>query len=301
MLNERLRRVTDLFIEGTELYLGMDSGGAPVLIWSNKLNSFEVEEAQRDGQAARGLRMAELSGDESDELRAIKATIKGWSDQKLAEQLVEMQAEDIYLQVINDLEADPEWRERLQLVRRGSALLDDRGVPADDDRRAELDKAQQAYLEALSKGQQEEQRKRLGDVAGNSRSDNESDYIDSWRQRMSVDAFVKERRMTEIWFSLRDCHGTVKARQEDGTLQFDHENCDHAKRLLENREDVRTLPEGVIQRAVDALDGITVPAREAGNSDAPASSSASSERPSAEVEDSTPSIPEGMEPVAPTT
>lgn len=301
MLNDRLRRVTDLFIEGTELFFGFEKDGTtPILIWSNKLNSFESQEAQNDGQAARGLRLAELSKDDSPDVLALKATMSGWDDDKLAEQRVEQMVEDIYLQVINDLETSPEWREKLELVRRGTAILDDSGAEDTDQRRETILQAQNEYIEALRKGQSEEQLRRLADIKGNARDTNEADFLEEWRKRTSIEDFMRERRATEIFLSLRDCKGTVAGTSDNGELQFDHTDCDHNQKLLAERKEVFALPEELLKRAGDALDGITVPARAAGNSDAPASSSASSEQPSAEA-DSTPSTPEGMQPVVHTT
>ena len=67
---ERLRRITDLFEEGVVVPLGEDLDG-PILLWVNKLNSFQVEEARRDGVARRGMRLAELGKPDTPERAAI--------------------------------------------------------------------------------------------------------------------------------------------------------------------------------------------------------------------------------------
>jgi hypothetical protein len=46
-----LDRVTDLWVEGTTVYLGEDPQG-PLCLWVNTLNSFQHDDARRDGQAA---------------------------------------------------------------------------------------------------------------------------------------------------------------------------------------------------------------------------------------------------------
>ena len=301
MINDRLRRVTDLFIEGAELYFGQDDEGQPVLVWVNKLNSFEIEEARRDGATKRGMRLAELTRPDNPELIALQATMATWDADKLAEMRVEQMGDEIYLGVINDLDSDPEWRQKLDLIRRGPQLLSDEGADSADERYQQIAAAQTEYVDAVRQGQSRRQLEALDDVKQNSRQTNIDDYLQNWRDWASRDVFMQERRVSELFAALRDCKGALKSREDDGTLLFDHADCDHSLRLLKDRAAVYKLPEAVIERAVDAIDGVTVPPREAGNSDAPASSSASLERSTEEEAVSTPSIPVEMPLDAPTT
>lgn len=287
---DRLRRVTDLFVEGTERYLGMDGDGKPILIWVNKLNSFEVEEARRDGLARRGERILSLTKPDSPERLAVEATIAAWTDEQLRVARVEQLAEDIYLDVINELDGDEEWREKLATMRRLPTLLNDQRAPEDDPRRQELLDLQTSYLNELRARQDKQHRAKLDDLSGLERAVIERDFLEAWRNRVSLDDFMEEKRVTELFYALRDCKGTERGRSSDGTLLWDHTNCNHAARLCSDRAEVRLLPEAVIEMAVDTLDDITVPQRESGNSDAPPSSSGSSEQSSA-PEVSSPSIP----------
>lgn len=300
MLNDRLRRITDLFVEGTEVYFGNDSQNRPVVSWVNKLNSFEMEEARRDGQTARGIRVAAMTGDDSAELKATMATISSWSDERLAEMRVEQMTEELYLEVLNDIEADPEMKDAVDLVRRGSEILDDDSAGEADPRREQLSKAQAKYLEAIRVGQEKAQRHALDEVRQNSRETNVEDFLEAWRTRATIDLFMEERRITEIFYSLRECVATIVGTGNDGKPLFDHTHCNHAQRSLESRKDVRQLPERVLERIIDAIDDISVNPREAGNSAAPGNSSASSEQPSAEAA-SVPSIPVETPSAAPTT
>ena len=115
---DRLRRVTDLFVEGTEMPLGMDDQNKPVVVWVNKLNSFEVEEARRDAVAARGLRLLELEKEDNPERQAMLSQVGRWSDDRLREARVDQQSDELYLAVVNDLEADEEWGEKIGMLRR---------------------------------------------------------------------------------------------------------------------------------------------------------------------------------------
>ena len=295
MLNERLLRVTDLFIEGTELYFGMDEVQQPIVMWVNKLNSFEIEEARRDAMVKRGMRIAELSKPENPEFAAVMATINGWTDDKLAEERVEQKGDELYLDVLNDIEAEEGWKEKLDTIRRGPTLLDDEGAPDDDPRRADLLAVQQEYIAKVREGQERAQQEALREVKDQGRAAIIEEYLEHWRNRVSLDVFMSERRVSELYAALRDCKAKVRFElPRDGStqkLEFDHTDCNHSVRLLSARSDVYSLPEAIIERAGDALDGITATPRDAGNSDAPASSSASSEQSSAEVEASTPSTP----------
>lgn len=294
----RLRRVTDLFVEGTEVYLGDDETGNPVVIWVNKLNSFETEEARRDGAARRGLRMSELGKEDNPERMGVLAEVAMWDTDRLAERYVEQKADEIYLDVYNDLQTDPEQRERLEVITRMPKLLDDAGAAPDDPRRAELNEASNLWMQAIDEAQKKAYAKALADAKQEDRETLEKAYLENWRQRETLDVFMQERRTTQLYFALRECLatdvGTTLARV------WDHAKCDHSTRLLIDRDEVRTLPEQVIEKAITAIDDITIPQREAGNSDAPASSSDSSEQSRPAEGTSKDSAPEGASSGPPT-
>lgn len=291
---DRIRRVTDLFVEGQELFLGMDDNQRDVIVWVKKLNSFEVEEARRDGVAARGLRLLELNKEDSPERMALQMQMDRWTDDQLREYRVGQQGDEIYLDAINDLEADENWGERVQMIRRMPQLLKDENAPEDDPRRKQLDEANSEYLTEIQTRVTKLRDTKLADLKGSTREDLEAEYFEAWASRASLDEFMGERRITEIFIALRDCKAT-----KDGP-RWNHSGCEH-ERLLNARSQVRELPEQVLEKISNLLEGITIPQREAGNSAAPANSSASSEPQSAAEVQSTGSTPDVMPPVAPTT
>lgn len=299
MLNDRLRRVTDLFVEGAELYLGLDDSNEPIVMWVNKLNSFEVEEARRDGAVQRGIRVAALTADDNPERIAMEASVRVWDNERLAQNRLDQMSDEIYLRVLDDIDTDPEMREAVDMVRRGTVLL--ATAPEDDPRREALLEAQNKYLEAIRVNQERVRNETLADLLEMSRRDLENDFTEAWRNRASLEVFMEERRVSELYVALRDCQASVERSTDDpATFRYDHSACDHSRRLLLGRDEVRHLPERVIELAIETLEKITVPAREAGNSDAPESSSDSPERPSAE-EESAPSIPTETPSAAPLT
>ena len=295
---DRLRRVTDLFVEGSELYLGDDDQGEPVVLWVNKLNSFEVEEARRDAVAARGLRLLELEKEDNPERQAMLSQIGRWTVDRLREARVDQQGDELYLQAINDMESDEEWAEKVSMLRRMPQLLKDENAPADDKRHAQLTELNAEYMQALQDRLGKLQAEKLKELKDDDREKLVQDFMEAWQHRLSLDEFMAEKRRTELFFALRDCK--AQRVKYDGGERWDHKGCDHRERLVPARSEVSSLPEGVIGRAMDVMDGVTVPQRESGNSDAPASSSGSSEQPSVS-EESTPSIPVETPPVAPTT
>jgi hypothetical protein len=285
MLDTRLKRITDLFIEGRVAEFGIDPDGVPVLVWVNKPNSFEEEEARRDGLAARTEHLLELKDDTHPDIVNARSQLHDRDIAALIEARVNQKYDEDFVGALNELESDKEWTERLEYLRRFADLLNDAAVPEDDPRRAryaEVTREYQAAMTAVTKRLQDERRKDLADV---SRDELVEDYLNDFREREAFSRFLAEKRITEIFYALRDCQGTKKP-----TGGWDHSNCEHRNRLLVSRSDVRSLPQGVIETAISVLEGMTATPRESGNSDAPASSSASSEQPSA-AEESTPSSP----------
>jgi len=290
----RLRRITDLFVEGTEVYLGDDKNGEPVLIWVNKLNSFEVEEARRDGASRRGLRLAELAQPSAPERQSLIAEVSMWPDEKLCERWVGQRVEEIYIDVVNDIEAEAEWRENLDVMRRLPTLLEEADASPDDPRRQQLMELQEGYFKQIRERQEVKQREQMREAETLSRDKLEESFFEHWRQRLTLDEFMEERRVTELYYALRNCEGTRVT-----PTTWDHAECNHAEKMLANRGQVRGLPEAVLGKCIAALDEVTTPQREAGNSVAPSSSSGSSE-PQSVPEESTPSSPEGTPAAAPT-
>lgn len=294
------KRVTDLFAEGTELYLGDDDNG-PVILWINKLNPYQEDEARRDGSAARYLRIAELSDPESQEYKGMHAEVGRWGHDKLAEKFVEQKINEIYVEALDDLETDPEAKEALETSRRLPVLLDDAGAPPDDPRRQQLFDAQVDWMGQLAEMQKKKMAQALEDAKAMDHEELTDLFFEGWRERETLDLFMEERRTTQIFYATRVCEAIPAS---DGTTEapkWDHAACNHAKRAFDERKEVRESPDGFIAKVIDMLQDITVPARTAGNSDAPTSSSGSSEPSSATEALSQPSTPVETPPVAPTT
>jgi hypothetical protein len=296
-MQNRLRRITDLFVEGRELVLGQEEDGTAILIWVNKPNSFEVEEARRDAAAARADRIMELKAPDNSELIALNDTLENWSTEEIVDARVNQKTDEHWFTAAQDIEADKDWRENLDYIQRMPQILSDANAADDDPRRERLAELNRQYLDETAKRMKTIQDEERRDLAKIDHADLREDFRAAWRERTSLDAYMAERRITEIYFCLRDC----RAVRDSDKAVWDHSPCDgHQQRLLENRADVRGLPDTVVQAAIQLLDTLEVGQRTAGNSGAPVSSSASSEPQNAEA-GSTPSTPTGTSPDATTT
>jgi len=284
MLDVRLKRITDLFVEGRVAELGLDDSGQPVLIWVNKLNSFEEEESRRDGQAARTEVLLEMQDEGHADITNARTQLKDRPLAQLVDARVNQKYDEDFVQALNDLETDKEWAEKVEYLRRAEPMLNDASVPQDDARRARFAEVNDAYLNRLNDDIRKLQDQRRTELSGIDREELVEAYLADFVERKAFERYMAEKRVTELFFAIRDC----QAVRVDN--RWDHTRCDHRIRLLPNRAEVRTLPQGVIETVTNILDQMTATAREAGNSGAPANSSVSPEQPSA-AEESTPSSP----------
>lgn len=301
-LETRLRRVTDLFVEGETIFLGREDDGTPICIWLNKMNPFEEEEARRDGQAHRGLRMAALQAEDSPERQGLTAEMALWDTDTLAVKYVTLRSDELMAEIYDDLYADTELTEKMRQAQRLPQLLKDSGVPEEDPRWAEIDRLNAEWMKAFDDKRKQVVREAEADAKSQVREDLEKAYVAEWASKSSMAEFINERRVTALWLSMRDCVATE--REDKGPNdpdRWDHSRCDHSVKLVAERSGVSKLPSGVLEKVTVVAEALPVPTKEAGNSDAPASSSASSEPSDAEAEASTVSTQEGTPPDAPTT
>lgn len=297
MSNERSRRIADLFVEGEECFLGQDRDGKAVVVWVNKVNSFDSEDARRDGAVERGRRIAELSKPDNEEFVGLMAQVRTWDNERLADSRVAQQSDALSLAALDDLEADN--RELVDRVRRGPELLDDAGVDEDDPKREAIGNDQTEYLRLMRELQARKFEEAKTKALELTREQLVDEFVEAWRERAAMEGFMTERRLSELHCAMRECEATIV--EWDGPKPvFDHENCDHSKRWFANRRDVRTMPDEALDKIINIFDNLGASPREAGNLAAPASSSESSEQPSA-PEDSTASTPKETSPAAPST
>lgn len=281
----RLRRVTDLFTRGGELELGTDEDGKPVLVWVSKPNQFERSEARKDGLFGKQRALMALQPTDERAL-AVRHEASQLDDEKLVTALLVPRRMELYVLARDDVRADPEWNERMDLLERWDALVaDDPEHEIGEEEAKRFEEVSTQFLDAVQAALEIRVREIRAEFETMGREELLDAYVEAWRQAEALDAFQRESQITELYYALRDCGATQK--KPDDT--WDHAKCTHP-RLCPRRVDVRGLGDAFLDRARKKMQEISLTEREAGNSDAPASSSASSERPSKQAE-STPSIP----------
>lgn len=279
---DRLRRVTDLFVEGTEYHAGDDENG-PVVLWINKLNSFQAAEAQKDAIARRYIAIAALKN--SGEYDGFVAETEMTPIDRLAQDWVDMSFTEIYMEAANEIDLDSELKEQREALERVEGLQDDAGAVEDSAEREQTIEIKRTWIGRFQELQAAKAAEWLRDAKAMPAEDLRAKIHEKWRELRTHSEYDREHRATQLFFAIRHC----SARRVDD--KWDHTGCDHSKQWLADRSEVHGLPEELLTALQERLESITVPARAAGNSDAPASSSESSEPSSAPEEASKPSSP----------
>lgn len=290
----RLHRVTELFETGREIVLrddgpvtGTGVGSEPVLVWVNKLNTFQRGDAQRDGQAAQARRLASLT-DDSDEIRAVVTRLDLAEPAEVIEYvLMPLQAE-ARVAARDDVLAEPDWFEKRGLLER-AVSLEEGGNPPTEEERAAQDQLLADFESAIGEATAKRVAEAREELAALDPAALRRRYLDTWRNNVSTNVLYEEYGRAELYYALRDCNGR---RSPDGV--YLHTSCTH-QRLLPNRAAVTDLPQDLVDRVRRVIDQLSMTPSDAGFSVAPESSSASSEPPSS-AEASTPSTQEETPP-----
>lgn len=286
-----LRRVTDLFVEGTEMVLDEHD---PVIVWINKLNPFQVDEARKDGQAARTRYTLALNDPRSEESQEFDLRSANLDDDTLAAGMAQAKYQQFLVAAADDMRSDKEWAEKSNALDRASEQLADR--PVDDPERVAMDKLAEEYyaeLEERADAKREAEREGLRALP---HEELRQKYRQQWIEERATSAFLTEYRITELWYALRECFSSGK----DDNGRWKHEKCDHRIKLLDDRQQVRQLPDELIRQARHAVENLVVDDRSSKDSAEARKSSGSSPRPNAQ-EGSAPSTPAATPPAQATT
>jgi len=262
----KLRRAIELFEEGEPLNLAPE-GKEPEWVYVHKPNGFEHEEAIMDGRVARALYL-EMYRPGSKERRAVEATGRGLGLDELVEAIILGRGNDLFMKAHDEVRARKDWADRLVLLDRAQVLAPD----ARPEERAALEEVQVDFYRALGEEQERlicELRRELSQEAKVDRQAVEQTWLEGFIKNQASGEFLTARQQTDIYFAF--CAGEV--RQKDGK-----EVVEKGERMLEDRTQVRTLPDGLLECVVSALDRVNMSQKEAGNSDAPTDSSSSSEQ-----------------------
>lgn len=286
----RLRQVTDLYITGQVAVL---VDGTP--LWVQALNPFEQDTARNEAQIAKAritLALKEFGSDERAKVRMFFFE-DGLDDAR--RKVVDAQVAESMPRVLERIQNDPEWTERLEILARG---LDDLATPAEPEEEELLEKLTGDYTEEVGRRLMEEREFNEDRFASSDEETLWEAYLDWYLTRRSSELMMAEFRLHQLLYGVRWCNGTL----DDG--QWDHSGCEgHAARVFSSKDDVRSAPEDLIVLLTQTVDDLELTVREAKNSRRQGSFSDSSPLPSeagestASTRIATPVVPPGSSPL----
>lgn len=292
-----LKRVTDLFIEGTEVVVAPGVPEAkidPVIMWVNKLNAFESEEARRAGQVARSRTVLALTLVGTPEKTLFEAALVTTPREEMIESLVANKNTEWFIKSVDSLRTDPEWKERLEINERSREQL--AGRPEDDPEVKLIAKINEDYVADLRDREKRYATEYRAELESKPLDDLQDEYRKAWADIRGNDAFTREFTKAQVFYALRNCN----SRRRDGNGRWDHSECNHLDRSLDDMGEVNQLPQGLLDHVAASIALLNTPNSDARFSAGATSSSASAPSPEQE-EASTPSTPMETSPVLATT
>lgn len=260
-----LARLTQLFAEGTELVLPHPDGDE--VLWINKLNAFEEEQASSAGRIARARlinAMREVGDDEWARLQAQKSDTVSFA---MVEAIVQARESELFVKAINELRSDPDWREKLEIMDHSDEdELEGIELTAHEKIKAE-------HAEELLERHDQRKADLREELRALDRKNLEEQYEKAYLDEQGMAAFGVERAKQHIYLCMRSCAGT---RDDNG--RWDHSACDHQLRYLASANEVALLPQSVREKVEDKYNEISMPPSVARFTDALESSSESPER-----------------------
>lgn len=286
-----LARITSLFVEGKELVL-RDEGEVPdaVVVWVNKLNAFEMEEARKDGAVAKARLALALKEIGSPEYDLYSASVLDLTRDELTEALLEVSAPRRQAVAANSVRVDPDWAERYHIIQSSVDTAEMQDVE-----RSLLSRVYADYLGEVESRMAvllEREREEFRDLSEQALRDK---HRDAWLDSYAMGAFAREMRKTQVYYALRICKATGRVEGK-----WDHAACDHLQRACDERDEVLRIPDDLMDGVLSVLMNLSATPDDARFSAGAAKSSELSQRPS-EPEDSTASGQEERSPELVTT
>ena len=272
----KYKRVPDLYVVGTEVVLKDGT-----VMWVQVPNPFEYDECRHDAQVARARIIMSIK-ESGEELDKLQGAYHEHGREAVVQDLVDHKAGQFLLKAVDDIRADPDWKERLEILDRSEELI--ARVPEDAERKL-LVQLSEDYQEEIGKRLTDETTFLTGQYEGLDEESLWAEFRDYYAERRASDVATAEYKITEMWYATRCCDGV----QVDG--QWDHSACEgHELRVYEDKAEVRSLPLDMQRAIYQALQLVSMTERDARFSDRQGSSSESSPLPS-EPAVSTPSTP----------
>lgn len=241
---QRFRRLTDLFVRGKSVRMPDSS-----YLWVQALNDFERDEALNDAQIARARLVMAMKSSGSERLKA-QARLAEVGRVQLEEELAEKKTTAKAADFINGMRADPEWKERMDIVMR--TVWEEEAKPATDEEVAFMAQLNQEVLDELVKREQDERDYQMRQVESLSEDELVDAWVEEWLDRRGSERATAEYKLTELWFATRYCAATGEDLET-----LDHSRCEgHHEQVFADKAEARSVPDelsGLLRSALDTL------------------------------------------------
>lgn len=266
MSQQRFRRLTDLFVDGTAIPVGDGTH-----LWLQALNAFERDEAAHDAQMAR-TRLAMALREDGDERQKIEARFEMVGRQQFIDNLAGAKADAQFPTLSARLEDDPDWRDKIEIIRRTDFA---NNASTTEQERQLVTKLMSEWSSELERRIDDEIEFQKQQYADASDEDLLRDYLEVYMERRGDDVAQAEYALTETWYAARYCEATPG---EDGNL--DHATCNgHGERVFATKADVKAAPDRLRTLIQEGLAKLAMNMRDPKDSGSQPSSSGSSPAP----------------------
>lgn len=275
-MKQRYRRLTDLFVTGKAVR--MPDG---THLWIQAVNDFERDEALNDAQVTRARIILALKSDGGERVKVMGRLAEIGRD-RMIEELVTSRLEMKAGEFVEEVRADPEWAERMEIILKTD--WDSSATSATPEETAYLVKINSEVITELTLREGNERDFQIRRLERMSDEDLVDEWVEQWLERRGADRATAEYRLTELAFATRFCAATL-----DSEGQLDHNRCEgHRERVFDTKNEARSMPNQLQALLRTALDEINVAGRDPKGSASKQDSSASPPPPSGQAA-STPS------------
>jgi len=264
----RLAKLTDLFEEGVVLPLKAQDGTEAIVVWLNKLSPFESEQASHEGRIARARIMLAIREIGTPEADVFAVQSDNLDKATVIDALLNVKDNERTVKVIRELHSDKEWTEKLETLEWSSEQLE--GLADDDPQVALMTKILDEYQLEIASRTAFLRNEMRNELAALPESKVRDLHRESFAEQQGISAFLREKSKSETFYSMRVCTGT---RTDDGRWQ--HTDCDHHQRWLDERNEVDQFPEPLLRQVQVAYEALNMAPDAARFLGGPASSSES--------------------------
>lgn len=269
----KYRKLTDLYADGVEVLLDSDDG--LVVMWVQALNKFEVEEARQVASTTRSRYTLAVKSVGSPEYDQVKAAFNSRTPEAVINELVANKATEHFLAAHQELEVDPEWKERHEIIRRTEDI---EHLDPDHPERIALTEINAQWISEVQRLTTDNSDFYRRDLERLGPDELLETYLDEWLVRRAQSLALSEYNVCEIYYGARVCDAVPG---EDGKFtKASHSACNHKERVYGSRDEVRELPDELWDMLYAAVQEVGMTVREAKNSPRPLSSSEPSQQPS---------------------